>query len=74
MNRLAMETLVDDQFEEIEFAGRTKESAERLAARQGFSSEPDCAGWVAPGIWLLRYSMPSVQHPSERMEQGDSHV
>lgn len=47
--------LIDEQLNEIEFAGKTKALALRLAHRQGFNGAPSRAGWVAPGIWLLRY-------------------
>ena len=56
-------SLVDEQLEEIEFAGKTKDIALRLAHRQGFTGNPARYGWVAPGIWLLRYqAAPSDRH------------
>ena len=54
--------LIDDQIEEIEFVGKTKDSALRLAQRQGFIGDPDRNSWVAPGIWLLRYRAPTDHH------------
>lgn len=54
-------SLIDEQIAEIEFAGKTRDIAERLAQRQGFTGGPVRAGWVAPGIWLLRYPAPAPQ-------------
>lgn len=62
MSTSPVKSLIDEQIEEIEFAGKTKESAVRLAQRQGFTGDPARYGWVAPGIWLLRYSAPAPQH------------
>jgi len=56
-------SLADEQLEEVECAGKTKESAQRLAHRLGFDGPPARYGWVAPGIWLLRYqASTSSQH------------
>ncbi|MBK5416384.1 hypothetical protein [Pseudomonas sp. TH31] len=55
MSTAPVKSLIDEQLEEIEFAGKTKDSALRLAARQGFAGAPLQYGWVAPGVWLLRY-------------------
>jgi hypothetical protein len=44
---------------QVEFAGKTKVLAERLASRQGYGGEPEKAGWVAPGVWLLLYKSPN---------------
>ncbi|MBD1602540.1 hypothetical protein HAQ05_28150, partial [Pseudomonas sp. CA3A] len=43
-------SLIDEQIEEIEFAGKTKASAVRLAKRCGFTGQPARYSWVAPGI------------------------
>lgn len=58
MSTAPVKSLIDEQLEEIEFAGKTKDLALRLAARQGFTGDPHRYGWVAPGIWLLRYRAP----------------
>jgi hypothetical protein len=55
MTTSPVKSLIDEQIEEIEFAGKTKDIALRLAERQGFTGNPFRYGWVAPGIWLLRY-------------------
>jgi hypothetical protein len=52
-------SLNDEQLEEVEFAGKTKEAAQKLAHRLGFDGPPARYGWVAPGIWLLRYRAPA---------------
>jgi hypothetical protein len=58
MTTSLVKTLIDEQLEEVEFAGKTKAIALRLAQRQGFTGDPARYGWVAPGIWLLRYRQP----------------
>lgn len=58
MSTAPVKTLIDEQLEEVEFAGKTKESAQKLARRLGFDGPPSRYGWVAPGIWLLRYHAP----------------
>lgn len=55
MTTAPVKSLIDEQLDEVEFAGKTKEIALRLAKRQGFTNEPERHDWVAPGIWLLRY-------------------
>lgn len=63
MSTPIVKTLIDEQLEEVEFAGKTRDIAIRLARRQGFNGDPARYGWVAPGIWLLRYQAPpSSQH------------
>jgi hypothetical protein len=64
MSQPIVKSLIDEQVEEVEFAGKTKESAQRLAQRLGFDGPPARYGWVAPGIWLLCYQAPtSPRHP-----------
>ncbi|PVZ19959.1 MULTISPECIES: hypothetical protein [unclassified Pseudomonas] len=63
MTTSPVKTLADEQLEEVEFAGKTKEAAQRLAQRLGFEGQPSRYGWVAPGIWLLRYPAPSPLQP-----------
>jgi hypothetical protein len=58
MSTAPVKTLIDEQLDEVEFAGKTKDIALRLAQRQGFTGDPARYGWVAPGIWLLRYRAP----------------
>jgi hypothetical protein len=55
MSTAPVKSLIDETIEEVEFAGKTKDLALRLAARQGFAGTPLRYGWVAPGVWLLRY-------------------
>ena len=63
MSQPIVKTLIDEQLEEVEFAGKTKSIALRLAHRQGFTGDPARYGWVAPGIWLLRYrAAPGDRH------------
>lgn len=59
MSTAPVKTLIDEELDEIEFAGKTKESALSLARRLGFDGPPARYGWVAPGIWLLRYPAPA---------------
>lgn len=58
-------SVVDEQIDEVEFAGKTRAIALRLARRQGFTGDPARYGWVAPGIWLLRFRAA----PSPRRQQ-----
>jgi len=62
MSNPIVKSLVDEQIEEVEFAGKTRAIAIRLARRQGFTGDPARYGWVAPGIWLLRFQAPRAQH------------
>ncbi|MBD1602275.1 hypothetical protein [Pseudomonas typographi] len=59
-------SLIDEQIEDIEFAGKTKASAVRLAKRCGFTGQPARYSWVAPGIWLLRYTAPEAGERGSR--------
>jgi hypothetical protein len=65
MSTPIVKSLIDEQLEEVEFAGKTKDIALRLAQRQGFKGDPSVAGWVAPGIWLLRYPALPVSQPQQ---------
>ncbi len=62
MSNPIVKSLIDEQLAEVEFAGKTKDIALRLAQRQGFTGDPARYGWVAPGIWLLRYRAPVGDH------------
>ncbi|PBQ00295.1 hypothetical protein CCL17_16785 [Pseudomonas congelans] len=64
MSQPIVKFLLDEQLEEVEFAGRTKNLALRLAQRQGFTGAPTQYGWVAPGIWLLRFKTDSQKQKS----------
>lgn len=58
-------SVIEEQVEEVEFAGKTRAIALRLARRQGFTEDPARYGWVAPGIWLFRFRAA----PSPRRQQ-----
>jgi hypothetical protein len=55
MNLAIVNSLIEEQIEEVKFVGKMRNIALRLARCQGFAGDPARYGWVAPGIWLLRY-------------------
>lgn len=55
MSLAIVKSQIKEQIEEVEFAGKTRDIVLRLARCQGFAGDPARYGWVAPGIWLLRY-------------------
>lgn len=55
MSQAIVNSLIEEQIEEVKFVGKMRNIALRLARRHGFAGDPARYHWVAPGFWLLRY-------------------
>jgi hypothetical protein len=58
MNLAIVNSLLEEQIEEVKFVGKMRNIALRLARRHGFAGDPARYHWVAQGFWLLRYHAP----------------
>jgi hypothetical protein len=45
-----IEEQIEERIEEVNFAGKMRDIALRLARRQGFAGDPARYDWVAPGF------------------------
>ena len=53
MNLAIVNSLIEEQIEEVKSGGKMRDIALRLARCQGFARDPARYDWVAPGFWLL---------------------